>query len=194
MSTDTKPTQLPATFKERVKGLTRKELVVIADEEFQLNIDEKVKVDVLRDTLQRMHEEKITTALEINQAAAQLFLERDKDEKLLEVIFMPLDFPNAPCKFSYDGGYGIRNRKDPKKNPNGLSKMADFFLIPGEKYQLPLCVIDHLTSKVYRDNKPQYDSKTGMQNGNIPIIKPRCMLTPVLSNKAKNDLGSRTFN
>lgn len=194
MSTATQTTQTPQTFKERIKGLSKKELVVIASEEFQLNIDDRVGVEVLRDTLQRVHEERVTTAMEINQKAAQLFLERDKNEKLLTVIFLPLDFPNAPCKFSYDGGYGVRSRKDPKRNPNGLTRMANFFLIPGEQYQLPLCVINHLQSKTYRDNKPQFDPKTGMQNGNIPIIKPRFMLNPVLSDQAMSDLGSRNFN
>ena len=194
MSTDTKPTQVPTTFKERIKGLSRKELILLAKDEFQLNVDDRVGVDVLRDTLQRVYEERVTTAMEKNQAASQLFLERDKNEKLLEVIFLPLDFPNAPCKFSYDGGYGVRNRKMPKKNPNGLSKMANFFLIPGEKYQLPLCVINHLKGMTYRDNKPQFDSATGMQNGNIPVIKPRFMLNPVLSDQSMSDLGSRKFN
>ncbi len=193
MSTATQTTQLPPTFKERIKGMSKKELVGIAKEEFQLNVDDRVEVDVLRDTLQRVYEEQKTTAMEINQAASQLFLERDKAEKLLTVIFLPLEFANAPCKFSYDGGYGIRDRKNPKRNKNGLSKMANFFLIPGEKYQLPLCVINHLQSKTYRDNKPQFDPKTGMQNGNIPVIKPRFMLNPVLSDQAMSDLGSRNF-
>ncbi len=193
MSTATQTTQLPPTFKERIKGMSKKELVPIAKDEFQLNVDDRVGVDVLRDTLQRVHEERISTAMEINQKAAQLFLERDKDEKLLTVIFLPLDFPNAPCKFSYDGGFGVRNRKDPKRNPNGLTRMANFFLIPGEKYQLPLCVINHLQSMTYRDNKPQFDQTTGMQNGNIPVIKPRFMLNPVLSDQAMSDLGSRNF-
>ena len=194
MSTTTQASQAPSTFKERIKGKNKKDLSEIATIEFQLNIDDKVGVDVLRDTLQRLHEDRITTALETNQAAAQVFLERDKDEKLLSVVFNPLDFPTNPLKFSYDGGYGIRNRKNPKKNPNGLSKMANFFLIPGETYQLPLCVIDWLRSKTYRDSKPQFDEKSGMINGNIPIIKPRFMLNVVLSDEAMNDLGSRKFD
>jgi len=192
MSTTTQ--EAPVTFKERIKGKNKKELTEIAKGEFQLNVDSKVEVEVLRDTLQRIHEEHVTTALATNQAAAQIFLERDKDEKLLTVTFQPLDFPNNPLEFSYDGGFGVRNRKDPKKNPNGLSKMANFFLIPGETYQLPLCVINHLKGTTYRDSKPQFDTETGMQNGNMPIIKPRFMLNVVLSDEAMSDLGSRNFN
>lgn len=194
MSTTAQETQTPSTFKERIKGLSKKELTELALDEFQLNIDSKITTDVIRDSLQRVHEERITTALEVNQKAAQLFLERDKKEKLLTVVFLPLDFPNNPCKFSYDGGYGVRSRKDPKRNPNGLSRMANFFLIPGETYQLPLCVITWLQGKTYRDNKPQFDSSTGMQNGNIPVIKPRFMLNPVLTDQAMSDLGSRKFD
>ena len=194
MSTTTQAPQTPPTFKERIKGKNKKELTDIATDEFQLTVDSKVGVDVLRDTLQRIHEDRATTAMETNQAAAHVFLERDENEKLLEVVFLPLEFPNNPLKFSYDGGYGIRDRKNSQRNPNGLSKMANFFLIPGETYQLPLCVIDWLKSKTYRDSKPQFDEITGMISGNVPIIKPRFMLNVVLSEAAMNELGSRNFN
>jgi len=194
MSTTTQAPQAPSTFKERIKGKNKKELIELASSEFQLNVDNKVDTETIRDTLQRVHEERVTTAMEKNQAAAQVFLERDKDEKLLLVAFNPLDFPNNPLKFSYEGGYGVRDRKNPKRNPNGLSKVPTFFLIPGETYQLPLCVIEWLRSKTFRDNKPQFDTETGMQNGNIPIIKPRFMLNVVLSEAAMNDLGTRKFN
>ena len=193
MSTTTEAPQTPVTFKERIKGKNKQELIKFASSEFQLNVDNKVDAEVIRDTLQRVHEERITIALEKNQAAAQVFLERDKNEKLLTVTFNPLEFPNNPLKFSYEGGYGVRDRKNPKRNPNGLSRVPTFFLIPGETYQLPLCVIDWLKSKTFRDNKPQFDTETGMQNGNIPIIKPRFMLNVVLSEAARNGLGTRTF-
>jgi hypothetical protein len=178
---------------ERIKGLNKKELIALASEEFQLTIENKVGVDAIRDTLQRVHESRITSAMETNQAAAQLFLERDPNEKLLAIAFQPLDFPKNPLKFSYDGGYGIRDRKNPQRNPNGLTRMANFFLIPGETYQLPLCVIEHLQKKTYRDNKPQFDATSGLQNGNIPVIKPRFMLNPVLSAETMSNLGTRNF-
>lgn len=193
MGTATEAPQVPETFRERVKGLKRKDLAEIAQEEFQLTIDDKVKEHVLRDTLIRAHEDRVASAMEQNQAASNLFLERDKNEKLLTVQFLPLDFPNNPEKFSYDGGYGIRDRKNPKRNPTGLSKMANFFLIPGQTYQLPLCVIKHLEKLVFMDSKPEFDTTTGMIAGNKPIIKQRFLLRLVASEQVLADMGTRKF-
>ena len=64
------------------RTLRRKDLAEIAKGEFQLNVDEKVKEAVLRDTLIRCHEDRVTSALEQNEAASQLFLERDPEEKI----------------------------------------------------------------------------------------------------------------
>lgn len=195
MGTTTEVPKIPeiTTFKERISGLKRAALVEIAKDEFQLNIDSKVKADVLRDTLQRVHEQRATSALEKNQAAAQLFLERDSNEQVVTVQFLPLEFPNNPLHFSWDGGFGITDRKNPKRNPNGLKRMPTFFLIPGEIYQLPICVIRHLEKQVYRDAKPIYDIVTGMQAGFEPIIKPRFMLRVLLPDAAMHELGSRDF-
>ncbi len=193
MSTATQATPVAVTFRERISGLSRKELVEIAKDEFQLNIDSKVKAAVLRDTLIRIHEDHVTTTMEKNQAASQLFLERDSSEKLLTVQFLPLEFPNNPEQFSWDGGFGIRDRKNPSKNPTGLSRMANYLLIPGEIYQLPLCVVKHLESKTYRDSKPQFDTETGMISGNIPIIKPRFMLKLIVTDEVMDTMGQRDF-
>ncbi len=193
MSTATQATPAVTTFRERVSGLSRKELVEIAKDEFQLNIDSKVKPDVLRDTLIRVHEDVVTTTMKKNQAASQLFLERDPKEKLITVQFLPLEFPNNPEQFSWDGGFGITDRKNPSRNPTGLSKMANYLLIPGEIYQLPICVIKHLESKTFRDSKPQFDTETGMIAGNIPIIKPRFSLKLVVTDDVMADMGQRNF-
>ncbi len=193
MGTATEAPQAPVTFMERITGLQRKQLIEIAQSEFQLNIDHRIDAAVLRDTLIRVHEERVLTALEENQAAAQVFLERDPEEQLLTVVFQPLDFSNNPLKMSYDGGYGVRDRKNPKRNPTGLSAMPTFFLIPGQTYQLPLCVINHLKKLTFRDSRPEFDTETGMIKGNKPIIKQRFSLIPVLSQETMKDLGTRDF-
>lgn len=193
MDTATEAPQAPATFRERVKGLGKKQLVEIANDEFQLNVDGKISADIVRDTLIRAHEERILSALEQNQAAAQVFLERDPDEKLLHVIFQPLDFPNNPLKFSNDAGYGIRDRKNPKKNADGLSRMPTFFLIPGQRYHLPLSIINILKKLTYRDSRPEFDTETGMISGNMPIVKARFSFIPVLSQETMRDLATREF-
>lgn len=195
MDTATEAPTVPVvtTFRDRINGLKRKELVEIAKEDFQLNVEEKVSIETLKDILQRCHEERVMTAMEENQKAAHVFLEANPDEKLLNVQFLPLDFPNNPLKFSFDGGYGIRDRKNPKKNPTGLSSMPTFFLIPGQNYQLPICVIRHLEGLTCRDSKPEFDSTTGMIAGNIPVIKQRFMLRPILDDLAMSNQGTRSF-
>lgn len=193
METATEAPQVPVTFRERIKGLKRKELVEIATDEFQLNVDSTVKQDTLRDTLIRRHEERITSAMEQNQAAARTFLLRDKDEVLLNVTFRVHDFPNNPLKFSNDCGYGVRDRKNPKRNPSGLSKMPKFFLIPGQSYYLPLCLINILEKKTYRDGEAQKDKETGMVSGTKPIIKQRFTFVPVLDQDTLRGLGTREF-
>ncbi len=197
MSTATKAPQEFVTFRERVQGLSRKDLVQLAKDEFSLTVESGVNKDTISDILIREQEDRIAVALEKNQASSQLFLEANPQEQLLSVQFIPLDFPTNPLKFSYDGGMGIRNRKNLKKDTEGklkgLSRMANFFLIPGQIYQLPICVINHLKSKTMHDAKPVFDTETGMQSGVIPVIKPRFSLVPQLSPKTMNDLGSRTF-
>lgn len=193
MSTATEAAPVAVTFRERISGLSRKELVEIAKEEFHLNVDRTVKGDILRDTLIRRHEDRITTAMERNQAASLLFLERDPDEKLVTVQFINLEFPNTPEQFSWDGNFGIRDKKNPSKNPTGLSRMANYLLIHGEIYQLPICLIKHLESKTYRDSEPQIDTETGMIGGNKPVIKARFSLRPVLTDEAMDTMGHRNF-
>lgn len=195
MSTATEAAQVPVikTFRERIENLNRKDLVEIAKDEFQLNVDSKVKDDILRDLLIRTHEERAFGALEKNQAAASLFLERDRNDKLLTVQFLNLEFANNPEKFSWDGGYGITDRKNPSRNKKGLSKMANFFLIPGEVYQLPITVIKHLESKVFYDAVPVIDTETGMQAGSKPVLKQRFMCRPILDEAAMSKMGSRDF-
>ena len=193
MGTATEAPQVPVTFMERTKDLDRKQLLEIAKEEFQLNVDKKIDVATLRDALIRAHEERVTSAMEQNQAAAQIFLERDPKEVLLNVTFQPNDFPNNPLKFANDAGYGVRDRKNPGRNPTGLSKMPVFFLIPRQDYYLPLCIIDILKKKVCYDSEPQIDTETGMISGNRPIIKQRFSFTPVLSPETLRGLGTREF-
>lgn len=193
MDTATEAPQVPVTFMERIKDLSRKQLIEIAKEEFQLTVDSKVEVATLRDTMQRVHEERVTSAMEENQAAAKIFLLRDPDEVLLNVTFQPHDFPNNPLKFANDCGYGVRDRKNPGRNPKGLSKMPTFFLIPGQSYYLPLCLITILKKLTYRDSQPQHDQESGMISGNVPIIKQRFTFVPVLSPETMKGLGTREF-
>ena len=177
-------------FRDRIAKLSAKELRELADKEFALKVDEKLKKDVIIDQLIRIHEETASSARTLNEQSAALFISADKNERLVNIKFLPLDFPNAVVEFANDGGKGLRDSKNPKKNPTGLSKMPRFKLIPGEVYALPITIIRRLEKLVYRDSKPTYDPVTGMITGNMPIIKPRFMLQVVLSDEQMREMGT----
>ena len=190
MTTATEASVEHVPFKVRISKMGIADLREIASEEFGLNIDEKLKKEVVIDQLLRIYEEKTFSARSLNEKSAALFLTSDPNERMISVKFLPLDFSNAPIEFCYDGGHGIRDPKNPKKNPKGLSKVPRFKLIPGEIYKLPIVVIRHLESRTYRDSKPVFDPVSGMITGNIPVIKPRFMLQVVLTDDQLRELGT----
>ncbi len=177
-------------FKERIAKLGLKELREVANVEFGLVVDEKLKIEVVKDQLLRIYEQNTSDAKTLNEQSAMLFEGVGANGKVVPVKFLPQDFPNAPVNFSNDCGFGIRDPKNPKRNPTGLSKVPVFKLIPGEVYNLPICVIRMLEGKTFRDSKPTYDLETGMINGNRPVIKPRFMLPVVLSDDAMREMGT----
>ena len=67
----------------------------IADEEFGLTVDEKLKKEVIIDQLIRISEERSSEARTLNEQAAALFLSADPNERLINVKFLPQDFTNA---------------------------------------------------------------------------------------------------
>ena len=177
-------------FRDRIAKLDKPALIAIADEEFSLKVDEKLTKVVIIDQLIRIYEETANSARTLNEKSAALFLSADKTERLVDVKFLPLDFPNAVVEFANDGGLGLRDPKNPKRNPNGLSKMPRFKLIPGEVYALPIRIIRALEKLIYTGSKPITDTNTGMITGNMPVIKPRFMLTPVLSDEQMREMGT----
>ncbi len=173
-------------FADRIKNMTGKQLREMASEEFALDVAETVKPAAIREQLLRVYEQRTMEAKTLNEQAAQIFLNANPDEKVVSVKFLPLDFPHAVVDFSNDCGFGIRG----PNNETGLSKMPVFKLIPGEVYQLPVCVIRMLETKTFRDSKPTFDPVTGMIIGNTPIIKPRFMLQMVMSDEQMRAMGT----
>ncbi len=183
-------------FRDRIAKLDESALRTLADEEFGLTIDGQLKKEAIVKQLVKIYEETTNAARTLNEQSAMLFLEADENERLIAVKFMPLDFPNAPVDFSNDGGLGLRGKKlgkGQKKPPNwdkGLRKMPVFKFIPGETYKLPIRLIKILEDLTFRGSKPQHDPVTGMISGNMPVIKPRFMLTPVLSDEQMREMGT----
>ncbi len=180
------------TFADRLKNpdLTKKDLIALGEQEFNVNIAETMKKPVIIDQLLRIHEETCNKARNMNEKAAALFLNADENEKVVPVRFIPQDFAHASVEFTPDCGKGIRDPKNPERNPNGLSELPRFKLIPSEVYPLPICVIRFLESLTYRDSKPKYNAD-GFIEGNVPIIKPRFILQIQYSDDQLRSMGTR---
>ena len=193
METSTQEAVQHVPFEERIKKLGKNELIAIAAEEFNLNIDDKLTKEVIRDQLIRCHEDQANSARSMNEKAASLFLQADKKEKLVSVKFLPQDFAHASVEFTNDGGHGIKDKRNPGRNPNGLLEMPRFLLIPGEVYKLPICIIKRLEGLTYRDSKPVF-GEAGMITGNIPILKARFLLQVQYSDDQLREMGTRNID
>lgn len=181
------------SFKDRISAMDEPQLRELASEEFNVTIDGQLKKDAIVKYLLDVYENTRKEAATLNKDSAQLFLDRNKDEPIIQIKFMPLDFPHAPVEFAYDGGYGVTGKGSPKLKPGQpkrLRQMPRFKFIPAEMYKLPLVVVKHLESLTYRDSKPKHDPVTGMIIGNIPIIKPRFMLQPVLTEDQLREMST----
>ncbi len=180
------------TFADRLnsKDLTKKDLIAIGDKEFNVNIAESMQKSVVIDQLLRLYEETCNKARNMNEKSAALFLNADKNEKVVPVRFLPQDFAHASVECTPDCGKGIRDPKNPGRNPKGLSELPRFKLIPSEVYSLPICVIRFLESLTYRDSKPKYNAD-GFIEGNVPISKPRFILQIQYSDDQLRSMGTR---
>ena len=181
------------SFKDRISKMNEQQLRDLATDEFSVNIDGQLKKEAITKFLLEAYENSRTAAESLNRDSAQLFLDRDEDEPIIQTKFMPLDFPNAPVEFAYDGGDGVTGKGSPKLKPGQkkrLRQMPRFTLIPGETYKLPLSVIKHLEGLTYRDSKPVHDPVSGMITGNIPVIKPRFMLQTILTDAQLSEMST----
>jgi len=176
------------SFQDRIKAMDEAQLRKLASEEFNVTIDGQLKKDSIVDFLLKTYEVKRQQATILNKESAQLFLDANPNEPIIQVKFMPLDFPHAPIEFFNDGGLGIRGIKNKKKS--SLKRLPRFKLVPGETYKLPLLVIKYLEKLTYRDSKPVHDPNTGMITGNIPVIKPRFLLQVILSEEQLQEMST----
>jgi hypothetical protein len=182
-------------FSKRIAKLNSEQLLVIADKEFNVNIDAAMNADAIRAFLLQAYDGVRKAASQLNEESCKLFIDHNPDERLVKFKFIPLEFANNPLEFNYDGGFGVRGKggtKLKKGQAKRLAKMPHFKLVPGETYKLPMCVKKHLESLTTRDNKVIHDKETGMVTGNMPVIKPRFMLVPVVTDEQLTELGTTT--
>jgi hypothetical protein len=180
-------------FEKQIADLDRDKLLDIATKQFNVTIDVSMKAEAIRKFLLDTHKGIKKQASQLNAESCKLFIEHDPNERLVRVKFIPLEFANNPLDFNYDGGYGVKAKggtKLKKGQVKRLRKMPTFKLVPGETYKLPYCVVKRLESLTTRDYKAVHDTETGMLKGQIPVIKPRFMLVPVLTDEQMLQMGT----
>jgi hypothetical protein len=181
------------TLESRLLKMSKLELIQVAKEEFQLDVDGRLKEDtIIREILHQNTAQK-QQAKEQTLESTRLVV--NTDDPLVTVLFMPLDFPNAPVEFNYDSGRGVIGQGlnpaqvTEAKERGALEKMPHYHLFPGQIYDLPMSVIKHLKGLTFRDSVPVIDSQTGMITGNKPVIKPRFSLDVQLTDEQYRKVG-----
>jgi hypothetical protein len=167
------------------------ELVKYAESQYQLTIESNVKKPIIIEAILKVDRERRNKARTLNQKSALLFA--SEEDPLIKVRSLRQDFPFADLKFNHDGGRGVKDKKNPDKNKNGLPYCPGFHLFPGAEYDLPLSIIRHLEKLIITDNKPQYDPATGLIAGNVPIVRNRFILQPVLTDAMMRQMGKTSL-
>ncbi len=152
------------------------------------NVDKRLSDKTIRDNILKVVADRKNNATAMNKESFQATVS-DEDPKIT-VRFFNLETPNVDIEFAFPGKrgmYGPKFTKDGKDygNPNGHRKCPKYHLFPGEEVDLAYSVFEHLESLTFATHKTIFDPQTGMIQGNIPIIKPRFILQPVIT---KEDL------
>ena len=173
-------TPIPADFSEapelehQLKGMSKKELIkYIGDMGY--NADEHLSEKTLRENIMRIVNDKKINAQKTNKESLKKTV--SDDDPAIRIRFFNLESPGIDLEFAYAGPKGMFG----ENNPNGHKKCPTYHLFPGEVTELAYSVYEHLSSLTFVTHKPVWDPVTGMISGNIPIIKPRFILQPVLS-------------
>jgi len=165
------------TLSDQLESMDKEALITLAKETYNLDIDRRLsEMSIRKELLHQDTEIKRQARAMTEQSANSVATDSDP---LVTIVFMPLDFPNAPLDFSYDSGRGVvgasatPNEREKAIKRGALPTLPRYQLFPGQTYELPMSVVKHLKSKTFRDSQPIIDTQTGMIAGNKPIIKPR---------------------
>ncbi len=152
------------------------------------NVDKRLSDKTIRDNILKVVADRKNNATAMNKESFRATV--SEDDPKITIRFFNLETPNVDIEFAFPGKrgmYGPKFTKDGKEygNPNGHRKCPKYHLFPGEEVDLAYSVFEHLESLTFATHKTIFDPQTGMIQGNIPIIKPRFILQPVIT---KEDL------
>ena len=170
-------------LEEQIARMEKPQLIKYL-ESLGFNVDARLKEETIRENILKIVADRKDNAYQLNRDSSKATI--SEDDPMIKVKFFNLESPGADESFSFPGKrgmYGPQFKKDGKTygNPNGHRKCPKYHLFPGEEIELAYSVYDHLTSLTFMTHKTVFEPITGMIQGNIPIIKPRFILQPILT-------------
>ncbi|MBE3139678.1 MAG: hypothetical protein IMZ53_03740 [Thermoplasmata archaeon] len=181
------------TLESRLLAMPKSQLIQVAKDEFNLEVDGRLsEKSIIRELLNQNTAQQKEAKEKTTESTKMVVT---NDDPLVTILFMPLDFPNAPVEFNYDSGRGVMGtgitpeQKIEAKKLGLLEKMPHYHLFPGQTYDLPMSVIKHLKGLTFRDSIPIINQQTGMIDGNKPVIKPRFSLDVQLTDEQYRQVG-----
>ena len=154
--------------------MSKVEMIKYADT-LGYQVDDKLTRKVIKENILRIVSDRKSQGQKLNEESlAAVVSEADPE---ISVRFFNMESPGADLEFAYSDPRGMRG----PNNPNGFKKCPVYHLFPGEVVKLAYSVYEHLTSLTFTTHKTVWDTATGNIKGNIPIVKPRFILQPVLT-------------
>lgn len=169
----------------RLKAMNKGQLIKYAGDEFSLKVEEILAEKVIIEQLLKLDKQRKSTALVQNEESLNKTV--SIDDPPIKVRFFNLQSPDEVINFFFDGPKGMFGKAftgpngEKLGNPNGHKKCPGYTLHPGEIYILALSVVEHLGSLTFTHYKTIIDPLTGHIGGNVPLLKPKYILNPVIT-------------
>ncbi len=162
-------------LKTRLAAMDKDQLIKFGSDEFSLKIEPVLTNKVIIDNLLRLDDARRSKSVKVNEESLHKSI--SADDPPIRVKFFNLQSPTEVINFSFAGPKGMRG----PVNKTGHTKCPAYELYPGEEYTLALSVKEHLESLTFTHYKTIVDTLTGQVAGNIPILKPKYILNPIIS-------------
>lgn len=162
-------------LKTRLEAMDQDQLIKFGADEFSLKIESVLTNKVIIDNLLRLDDARRSKSVKVNEESLHKSI--SADDPPIRVKFFNLQSPTEVINFSFAGPKGMRG----PINKTGHKKCPAYELYPNEEYTLPLSVKEHLESLTFTHYKTIVDTLTGQVAGNIPILKPKYILNPIIS-------------
>jgi hypothetical protein len=160
---------------KKLAVMNKGQLIKYGEDEFSLKIDPVLTNKVIAAELLKLDGRRRSDAMKVNEVSLHKSI--SADDPPIRVKFFNLQSPQEVINFSFAGPKGMRG----PINKTGHQKCPKYELYPGEEYTLPLSVKEHLESLTFTHYKTIVDPVTGQVAGNIPLLKPKYILNPIIT-------------